>query len=342
MPAGASAPDVAVAWVVVAVLVAPLAVLAYGEMHRQVLRTAGSHLPGLIAQAVTVAGNAMSLTLPAAGSASAVIWSARALVRRGVPAAAATVVVAAAAAVSTVVLVGLVPVLLGAAGVITAPVAAGLVTVVVVVVVAGGAAARSDRVLATALTATLRGVARVPSTWVRRRLGPDPSATARAWAAKVRPLVPGPRAGVVLFSTAVLVYLLDAAALAAACRSVLPVVPWGALALGWVVAQVGMALQLTPGGLGLVETGLAGALLAAGLPVPQTAVLVAVYRGANWLLPAVAGWVVYLLLASTPPPSAPGTGGSRDLPHPRRLPPVLPDGAPGVGHSWPARRGRGS
>jgi uncharacterized membrane protein YbhN (UPF0104 family) len=101
-----------------------------------------------------------------------------------------------------------------------------------------------------------------------------------------------------LFVTAVAMYLLDAAALAAATRSVLPGVPWAALALGWVLGQIGMALQLTPGGLGLVETSLGGALLGAGPTMPQAVVVVAVYRGANWFLPALLGWAVYLLLGT--------------------------------------------
>ncbi|HEY2192299.1 MAG TPA: lysylphosphatidylglycerol synthase domain-containing protein [Actinomycetospora sp.] len=190
---------------------------------------------------------------------------------------------------------------------VAVPLGVGLGAAVVAVVLAGGAAARSPTALASALGRLLPVAARVSWPRLRRRLGADPAATGRDWAAQLRPLVPGPAAGVLLFVTALGMYFLDAGALAAAARSVLPVLPWAALALGWVAGQVGMALQLTPGGLGLVETSLGGALLGAGLTVPQAAVVVAVYRGANWLLPALLGWAVYLLLAP---------GARRDLPRP--------------------------
>ena len=315
--AGSGAPAVAAWWVVVAALVGPLAVLVYGEMHRQVLRAAGSDLHATVVQAVTVAGNAMSATLPAGGAASSVVWSARAMARRGVPGAAAAVTVATAAAVSTVVLICLVPVVLTAAGLMSFLMGAVLLAVGVAVVVAGGAAARSQQVLSTTLVGPLRVLARIPWPWLRRRIGADPDSTSRAWAAQLGPAVPGPRAGGQLMITAVAMYLIDFAALAAATRSVLPVVPWAALSVGWLVGQVGMALQLTPGGLGLVEAGLGGVLLTAGLPAPQAAVIVAVYRGASWLLPALLGWAVYLVLEATDLGAAPQRAPRQDLPRRR-------------------------
>lgn len=73
VPAGSTPPAVTPAWVVAAVLLAPGAVLVYGEMHRQVLRAAGCSVRVLVVQAVTRAGNAMSATLPAGGSTTAVV-----------------------------------------------------------------------------------------------------------------------------------------------------------------------------------------------------------------------------------------------------------------------------
>ena len=78
-----------------------------------------------------------------------------------------------------------------------------------------------------------------------------------------------------------------------------------------------MALQLTPGGLGLVEAGLGGVLLTAGLPAPQAAVIVAVYRGSSWLLPALLGWAVYLVLEATDLGAAPQRAPRQDLPRRR-------------------------
>jgi uncharacterized membrane protein YbhN (UPF0104 family) len=48
-----------------------------------------------------------------------------------------------------------------------------------------------------------------------------------------------------------------------------------------------------PGGAGLAEVGLLGALLAAGAPAGPAAATVLLYRTGSWLLPCLVGWVTY-------------------------------------------------
>jgi hypothetical protein len=60
----------------------------------------------------------------------------------------------------------------------------------------------------------------------------------------------------------------------------------------FLVVQASIALQVLPGGAGLAEVGLVG-IFATGTPAGAAAVVAVVYRSVSWLLPSVAGWIVY-------------------------------------------------
>jgi uncharacterized protein (TIRG00374 family) len=72
----------------------------------------------------------------------------------------------------------------------------------------------------------------------------------------------------------------------------------GVLLVGFGVAQVVTALPVSPGGLGLVETGLAGTYVAFGVPSGVAVVTVLAYRLASYWLPVAAGIPAYLRGAS--------------------------------------------
>src|SRR5277367_2922875 len=55
----------------------------------------------------------------------------------------------------------------------------------------------------------------------------------------------------------------------------------------------GASLNLTPGGLGVVEAALTGALVALGVPGRQALTDVLVYRAITFWLAAAVGWVIY-------------------------------------------------
>jgi uncharacterized protein (TIRG00374 family) len=72
----------------------------------------------------------------------------------------------------------------------------------------------------------------------------------------------------------------------------------GVLLVGFGVAQVVTALPVSPGGVGLVETGLAATYVAFGVPHGVAIVTVLAYRLASYWLPVAAGVPAYLRGAS--------------------------------------------
>lgn len=67
----------------------------------------------------------------------------------------------------------------------------------------------------------------------------------------------------------------------------------GLVLLAFVAAKVLGMIPITPGGLGFVEAGLTGTLVAAGVPTGQAVVATAAYRVVSYFLPVVAGAVAY-------------------------------------------------
>ena len=90
-------------------------------------------------------------------------------------------------------------------------------------------------------------------------------------------------------------------------------VPWWGIVLAWAAGSGGASLNLTPGGLGVVEVALTGALVALGVPSTQALTAVLVYRAITFWLAIVVGWPIYWrlirehpLVAATPTPGKAG------------------------------------
>lgn len=273
------------AWVGAALLLSLSSLVVYGELHRRLLVVAGARLPGRTVQAVTVAGNAVSLTLPTVGTALGPAYAVRALVRRGVTTMAAAWSVGAAAVVTAVVLAALAPLGLAAGGVLSAVAGTTLSAALVaaVVVLAALLRPRADRHPA---AAPVDGA----------RLRPVRAAIARAyaWAAVHRP---SPGETVVVVVLAALTWALDIGALALCAGATRAPFTAGAVLVGYLAVQGSIAIRLTPGGAGLAEAGLLAALVTAGMPAAAATVTVALYRAVSWLAPAAVGWVVVLVLS---------------------------------------------
>lgn len=289
-------PPIHAVWIVPAAAGALGSILAYGEMHRQLLRRGGSHVPVASVQAITLAGDAMTSTLPTAGSAASAVYSIQALRRRGVDVPLATTAILIAGATTTALLLLAAPALLAVAGFLPAAPGLALSLGALALVVATAVAAGRPAVLAAFARTLARTARRVPvlrrQSWAQL----DPAAAAREAATWTERFLPGPRTGAVLVLTGIAVYGLDFLALVAATRAVLPEVPWSALCIGWLASQASLTVQLTPGGAALAEAGLGAALLHAGVPFAPAALVVAVYRGLSWLGLAALGWMMFLLL----------------------------------------------
>lgn len=296
LPPALAGPRIQPQWVVLAAVAAVGSILAYGELHRQLLRRGGAHLPAGTVQAITLAGNAMTATLPAAGSATSTVYCVQSFRRRGAPTSLATATVITADATATAVLLVAAPALLAVAGVLHTATGIALSLAALGLVAGTVTAARSPTVLARFTQILVPVAMRVPGLRRRAFARTDPTGIAREVATWPGRFLPGPRTGPILAMTSVLGYGLDFLALAASTRAVLPEVPWPALCAGWLAGQIGVAVQLTPGGAGLVEAGLGGALLATNVGLLPVAMIVAVYRGLTWIGLATLGWAVFLAL----------------------------------------------
>lgn len=87
----------------------------------------------------------------------------------------------------------------------------------------------------------------------------------------------------------------DIAALGATFAATGHSVPIAALALGYVIGYLANMLPV-PGGVGVLEAGLAGTLIAYGAPVTQAAAAVVVYHAIAFWIPSIGGILGYALL----------------------------------------------
>jgi putative heme transporter len=290
-------------WLITTVLCAVLALVVYGELHRQLLVVGGGRLSVAAVQNINFVENSLAVTVPVVGGAGALAYAIDQLRRRHVDAALASWSVLAAGAISTIILLVLGALGLGVTGRI--PLGMGIVVAAVV----GVGTAGLWRVVSH--PAVLRGVLRrlvrlgrfVPGlchscshAWTQR--ADQVSARLATRLALLRPSAPR---WLGLIALAALPWLLDFASLAASTRAVDAHVPWGTLLVGFLLVQASIALQVLPGGAGLAETGLLGLLLASGVaPVPAAA-SVLLYRSITWLGLALLGWALYAISIHTAP-----------------------------------------
>ncbi|MEX2552264.1 MAG: lysylphosphatidylglycerol synthase transmembrane domain-containing protein [Actinomycetota bacterium] len=111
-----------------------------------------------------------------------------------------------------------------------------------------------------------------------------------------------------LFGWSALNWLLDVAVLWLVFAALGQRLPIAVLLVGYGVANLAMALPITPGGLGLVEAGMSSTFTAFGLPAATAVVGVLGYRLISFWLPLLAGVPQYL--AATRRLHAPETSAS--------------------------------
>ncbi|WP_433501952.1 lysylphosphatidylglycerol synthase transmembrane domain-containing protein [Pseudonocardia halophobica] len=310
-------------WLGLAVALAVAALMLYGELHRLMLVIGGARVSGRTVQAITFAENAIANTVPVVGGAGALAYSIARLRSRGVDAALASWSVFLPGALSTIVL------LVGAVFIVSA---AGwmpmwLALMVAAAIAVGTMGFWSVLTHASVLHRILLGLVhlwrRVPGVCHDCRGGwaSDPEATANRLTERINILHPTPWQWLLLTGTALASWAADFLALHACATALGLDARWTTLALGFLVVQLSIALQVLPGGAGLAETGLLGVLLASGAPAAPAAATVLVYRLITWLGLSVAGWIVYAAQIHLTPPhwhrhrAADGTSdGERELP----------------------------
>jgi uncharacterized membrane protein YbhN (UPF0104 family) len=259
-------------WLKWAVYAEAISTVAYAWMFLLLLRSGGVRLRLPTIVALTLAGNALVVSLPA-GLAWATAFSFGQLRRRGVQSALA---------------VGL-PVLSTIVSI-----AALLLLLVVGVDVAGGKGpAATFEPAALAVTAGL-GLVLIAGL-VLSRTGKLPTFTggrlAEAGARISQRLV---AAG---FLPALLNWLFDCGCLALSILAVSGHVPWQGVLVAYAVGQIGANLPITPGGVGVVEGTMSVLLVAYGMHSPTAVAAVLLYRIISFWSLVPLGWVLVGVLS---------------------------------------------
>jgi putative heme transporter len=283
-----------------AVALGTASMLASALLQRRILAAGGARVPVSTMVAVTYASNAISVSVPLAGSAAGTAFTYQQLKRRGAGGALASWTVA----VSGVFSIAALATVIGGAtalrsGAIAAFVAAGSVVLGAAPVVLVLAAPRWPATLAVAE----RELARVHHLWSR--------ATRRS-EARTKPDTPGgpgPLArfvayrmsiGAALHSSglALVNWTADILCLAACLHAVGASVPWSQLAFVYAAGLGAATLSWTPAGLGIVEAALAMTLVGAGVPARLAVPAAIAYRAVSCWLPIALGWMSFAAMRS--------------------------------------------
>ena len=311
----AELPDILAAanweWIGVGVVAQVASIGALARLQRRLISVRGGHrsLPSVIA--TTWAGNAISISLPLVGPATAAVFVFKRFTAIGVDRAAAAWALAISGIYSTVSFTAITAVGAIVSG-STGLAVTGVVTVVAVVVPVCVVLAmlRRPRVHAAATTA-FAAVLRWSQRMFRRPRG-NADRTSTATLDQLITLRLGPRDTVIGSVTAVLNWLLDLVCLACAIMAVHGMVPWQGLILAWAAGGSVATLGLTPGGLGVVEVALAAALVAAGLPAAAALAAALLYRATKLgLVLAIGGVTLLVIRRLTPVPEAAGGAAAR-------------------------------
>ncbi|MCL2395298.1 MAG: flippase-like domain-containing protein [Acidimicrobiaceae bacterium] len=263
-----------------------VALLAAALVPRFLLRRHGVPLGRRDAFAIGVAANGLAVVLPG-GMVPSSVWLAHQLGRRGAPATLAAWCVLASGFASAVTLILLLLVGAGVAGVLSVPVMLGLLAFVVT-----GSASflavvhRVDRIGRWLAAHDSGGPG--SAGLARRLLGRFASGAAEAATWRT-----GWRTGLAVLTAATVNWLADVGCLVAVFALVRTPLPWHSLLLAFAAGQLLGALVPLPGGLGAVEGGLVGTIVALGSPAAPVVVAVAVYRLVGYWLPAAAALPAY-------------------------------------------------
>jgi putative heme transporter len=277
-------------WVVLAFAAELASVPPLAEAQRMLLRAGGVETDRFQVNLVTVASNAISLSVPA-GVAVAEGYSFARYRRLGADTAVAAWSELAAGAIAFCALaaMALVGALIAGGG------AEWVLLPLLSVVFAGSAGAA---LLFRYPLFLVRGL-----DWMQTHLGPVGTLVDRlsrgfcATARSLKHVRPSMRMWTAAWGLSALNWLLDVVCLALAFKAVGSRIPWGAVLLAFAGSKVVTSIGITPGGLGVVEGGLVATFVAYGLPGADAGAAVLVYRALTLIGLVGIGWLVVALLA---------------------------------------------
>ncbi|MEU6035491.1 lysylphosphatidylglycerol synthase transmembrane domain-containing protein [Actinomadura sp. NPDC047616] len=279
-------------WLAVAVLAAAGSMGAFARLQRRLLRIGGLRISLRRAFAVTYAGNALSTTLPA-GPALSVVYTFRQFRRSGASARLATAVILLGGVITTTAYT-----VIGLAALIADPRARTPVLLAL-----GAAAVLAGAVAVAALRAGVRArIVAFGRRCVRRVVGHRRIApyVERLWEGR-QVLRPSRRDWAALVVLAMLNWVFDIVALHAAALAVGVELAPQAVVLAYFAAQAaGSVLPVLPGGLGAIESSMAGALVAFGAALIPAGAAVGLYRLVSYWGVVAVGWLAWVVLHEGP------------------------------------------
>lgn len=285
--------DIRWEWVGVAIGFEVASLIAFARLQRWLLRAAGVHLRMREMVEITLAGNALAMSLPG-GAAWSAAWVYAQLHRRGAKREVAVWVVLVAGALAAFALFLLMvtgALVAGGHGPVASlrPVGLALLAIPVTVAAVAFAAHRSEAVRR-ALTATGNAVCHVPG---GRRIRDGVVRLVDS----MRVVRPSPLTWLEAFVSALLNWLETCACLAACIIAIHGHVPWRGLLVAYTVGQVAASLPITPGGLGVVEGSITGLLIAYGMPTKTALAGVLLFRVVSFWALVPVGWVAWITIS---------------------------------------------
>jgi hypothetical protein len=295
--------------VLVALALEAGSIACLGEVYRRSLMPLGATVPYREVERIALGMFTVARVVPMGGAAAGV-WGAKELTALGVEPAAAMSSMVLGSSMAMATLGGIV--FLGAAASLTrgdiSPQYAIAVGVTLAILAAVGVvvwrATRSE-------VARERVLAGVEGALARLHVRVDLSAWREA-AGSVARTLSGKGAVRVIVRWSACNWLLDVGALWLLFFAFGRHVHLGVVVVGYGIANLVAALPLTPGGIGLVEAGLAGTFTAFAVPASVAVVVVLAYRLISFWLPVLAGIPVYLGMGRRPKVSV-GAGAGSDL-----------------------------
>jgi uncharacterized protein (TIRG00374 family) len=282
-------------WVVPAIALAGTSMLSAALEQRRVLRAGGFPLPVRSMVAITLAGNAVSVTVPLAGSSAGTAFTYMQLKKRGADTPTAAWALGTSGIISTTVLA----VVLGVGAGITGDGAASIVGAVAVLLGIVPIAVllmsfRSPIVRAHAEHVAERVIERLHRT-KHRPTGLDAAVVSRSFE-RMSLFRLGWRAGATASVYSAVNWVTDVACLAVCVRALGVPVPWTHLVIVYGTMLGAASLSFTPAGIGIVESAIAVALVESGVPASAALVAALLYRAVScWLVLGI-GWITYAMM----------------------------------------------
>lgn len=280
-------------WLAVAALTQASSMVAFARLQRWLLRCGGIRVRLRDMVEITLAGNALSTSIPG-GAAWAAGWIWGQLRRRSVDRVLAGWVVLVAGALSSFALFLFVVAgafLAGSRGPV-APlrwVGVALLALAAVLIGAVVALARSEGL-------QRRWAAAVGRAGDRRGWRPALVRGADGFGHRVRVVTPTPLAWVEALALAAYNWAADLATLVAVIWAVHAHVPWRGVVIAYSLTQISASIPITPGGLAVVEASLTALLTAYGMPATDAVSVVLLYRLISFWALVPIGWGAWGLL----------------------------------------------